>query len=129
FKLIFHFHKSDTLRILFPTLVSLGIVTAAVCYVENQYLVNRIPSLTIFHQITGFVISLVLVFRINTAYDVWWEGRKLWGALVNNSRTLATRIDVLLPQEDSIARKEIYELVSNFPYALKDHLRNNSGTD
>jgi putative membrane protein len=33
----------------------------------------------------GFVISL-LVLRTNTAYDRWWEGRKLWGSLVNNSQ-------------------------------------------
>jgi putative membrane protein len=48
------------------------------------------------HNMLGFVISLLLVFRTNTAYDRWWEGRKMWGALVNNSRNLAIKLSVML---------------------------------
>lgn len=125
FKLIIHFHKSDTFRILFPTMLLLGSVTWAVCFVEKRYLPMDVPALTIFHQISGFIISLVLVFRINTAYDRWWEGRKLWGSLVNNSRNLAIKLHSLIPREEAALREELYKLISNFPFALKEHLRNN----
>lgn len=103
----------------------LGTVTAAICFVEKKFLSIEIPALTIFHQISGFIISLVLVFRINTAYDRWWEGRKLWGALVNNSRNLAIKLHVLLPANARAARQELWLLISNYPFALKEHLRNN----
>lgn len=125
FKLIVHFHKSDTFRILFPTMFVLGLVTACVCYLEKKYVTNTIPSITMFHQILGFVISMVLVFRINTAYDRWWEGRKLWGSLVNNSRNLAMKLNMMIAKNDAKTRVEVHALISNFPFALKEHLRGN----
>ncbi len=124
FRLIIRFHKSDTFRILLPTLLLLGILTAVVCFIERHYIESNIPSITIFHQISGFVISMVLVFRINSAYDRWWEGRKLWGSLINNSRNLAIKLHAILPNEQK-TRSEVHALISNFPFALKEHLRNN----
>lgn len=124
FTLIFQFHKSDTFRILLPTMVVLGFFTYITCYLEKKFLTTEIPALTVFHQISGFIISMVLVFRINSAYDRWWEGRKLWGALVNNSRNLAIKLHNFIPKSDLETRKEMNALISNFPFALKDHLRN-----
>ncbi|MDI1356349.1 MAG: bestrophin family ion channel [bacterium] len=125
FKLIFHFHKSDTFRVLLPTMFVLGLLTAAVCYAESTYFENTYSQLTIFHQISGFVISLVLVFRINTAYDRWWEGRKLWGALVNTTRNLAIKLNAMLANGAREERSLLHGLISNYPFALKEHLRNN----
>jgi putative membrane protein len=39
-------------------------------------------------SILGTALSLLLGFRTNSAYDRWWEGRQIWGAIVNDSRTL-----------------------------------------
>lgn len=125
FQLIIHFHKSDTFRILFPTMFVLGGVTYGVCYLETKYITNTMPSITMFHQILGFVISMVLVFRINTAYDRWWEGRKLWGYLVNTSRNLAIKLNTMIEINDINKRKEVHALISSFPFALKEHLRGN----
>jgi len=125
FTLIFQFHKSDTFRILFPTMILLGFITGLLCFIEKRYLSIEIPSLTIFHQIAGFIISMVLVFRINTAYDRWWEGRKLWGALINTSRNLAIHLSTFIPQTDLKLRREMHILISNYPFALKEHLRGN----
>ena len=129
-KLIVHLHKSDTLRILLPAILLLGFITAVISYIEQHYLLNFIPAnLTVFHQISGFIISLVLVFRINSAYDRWWEGRKLWGSLINNSRNLALKLNAILPQNDVSARKEIQSLISNYAISLKEHLRGNSAEE
>jgi len=126
-KLILHFHKSDTMRILFPAMFLLGGITFLVSYVEQHYLRNFLPpNLTVFHQISGFIISLVLVFRINSAYDRWWEGRKLWGSLINNSRNLALKLNALFPKEDKYSRKKAQLLISNYALCLKEHLRGNS---
>ena len=70
----------------------MGGMTAGVCYVELQCLEEPVELSNVVHSLLGFVLSLFLVFRTNTAYDRWWEGRKQWGALVNVSRTLATRV-------------------------------------
>lgn len=129
FKLIFQFHKSDTFRILFPTMLLLGTITGLLCYIEKSYMTIEVPSLTIFHQIAGFIISMVLVFRINTAYDRWWEGRKLWGSLVNSMRNLAIHLDAFLPKDDLKIRQNVHLIMSNYPFALKEHLRGNNTTE
>jgi putative membrane protein len=74
------------------------------------------------HGLLGFVISMLLVFRTNTAYDRWWEGRKLWGALVNNSRNLAIKLSVMLPAEDKDNRNFFRKIIPAYAYALKKHL-------
>lgn len=75
-------------------------------------------------SLLGIVLSILLVFRTNTAYDRWWEGRKQWGALVNNTRNLALMLNVSLPKEDKDAREFFARHIANFCVALRDHLRN-----
>ena len=44
----------------------------------------------------GIAISLVLAFKLSQSYDRWWEARKIWGAIVNDSRTLVIQFEGLL---------------------------------
>ncbi len=127
-KLIVHLHKSDTMRILLPVILFLGLITAGVSYLEQRFLKDSLPAnLTVFHQISGFIISLVLVFRINSAYDRWWEGRKLWGALLNNSRNLALKLNAIIPRQENGTRNEMALLLAAYAVSLKEHLRGNTG--
>lgn len=71
----------------------------------------------------GLVLGLLLVFRTNTAYDRWWEARKLWGSLVNDSRNLAIKVTTCV-QADDAERDQLGRWLIRFAYALKDHLRN-----
>ena len=81
FSFIFNFHKADTFRKLLPLMFGIGIYSGAVAYLELEYWQfsqnSQVKNITIMHTMLGFVISLLLVFRTNTAYDRWWEGRKL----------------------------------------------------
>ncbi len=56
----------------------------------DQYVPIRIPSYG--GVILGTAISILLAFRTNAAYDRWWEARKVWGSIVNDSRNLARRV-------------------------------------
>src|SRR5262249_44584943 len=70
----------------------------------------------------------LIAFRNNHAYDRWWEARKLWGQLINESRNLCMKIRTL----EGIAaaeRQRIGRLISQFGAALKDHLRRRDGSD
>jgi ion channel-forming bestrophin family protein len=120
FSLIFKFHKSDTFRILMPAMLCLGVYGLAVAYILLDLLGLTFKSSTILHSLLGFVISLLLVFRTNTAYDRWWEARKLWGALVNNSRNFAIKAKSIFPESE---HEYIKTLLANFCIALKHHLR------
>lgn len=70
----------------------------------------------------SLVIGLLLAFRINRAFDRWWEGRTLWGQLVNALRNLAAKANTLTPRDDP-ARDRLTELLVAFPQELRNHLR------
>ncbi len=55
--------------------------------------------------------------------DRWWEGRKLWGSLVNNNRNIALKLDQLLDNDQAQARQFFQLMIPNFAYVLKNHLR------
>lgn len=120
-KLIFVFHKSDTFRQLMPAMSGVAFFTALVAYLENDVLHVQFKNTTVVHSLVGFVLSMLLVFRTNTAYDRWWEGRRLWGSFVNNSRNLALKLSVLLDEDAD--KKEFRILISNYVWAAKEHLR------
>ncbi|MBQ0909047.1 hypothetical protein KBJ98_10070 [Flavobacterium sp. F-328] len=125
FTFIFRFHKADTFRKLFPVMIAIGIYSGVVGYVEVEYWKlaedSYVRNITIMHGMLGFVISLLLVFRTNTAYDRWWEGRKLWGALVNNSRNLALKLAAILKDEEDVAF--FRNLIPNYAFVLNLHLK------
>lgn len=120
-KLIFTLHKSDTFRMMLPGIVGVALFTGVIAYLENDVFNVTFKNTTAIHALVGFVLSLLLVFRTNTAYDRWWEGRKLWGSFVNNSRNLALKLSVLeLTKEE---KSLFWNLISNYVFASKEHLR------
>lgn len=70
----------------------------------------------------SLVIGLLLAFRVNRAYDRWWEARMLWGTLVNASRNLAVKTNNVVTRRDE-SFKLFCSLLSEFPNVLRDHLR------
>ncbi|HMC96557.1 MAG TPA: bestrophin family ion channel [Flavobacteriales bacterium] len=119
-------HRSDTFLRLLPYLLLMGLFTAVVGWIEVEYLrleqKSYVSHLTLMHSLLGFAISILLVFRTNTAYDRWWEGRKLWGQLVNTSRNLAVKIDAYVP-EDATTRSFYARLIPLFAHELRSHLQ------
>jgi putative membrane protein len=121
FTLIIQFHKSDTFRRLLPSLFFIGLYAAIIVYSEVHFFHLETKNPTVMHSILGFVLSMLLVFRTNSAYDRWWEGRKLWGSTVNNSRNLALKLSVILVHQKD--KQEIKHLITNYVFAFKNHLR------
>lgn len=125
FTYIFRFHKSDSFRALFPILLIIAAYSGIIAYLEIEYFkltdTSHIKNLFVIHTTLGFVISLLLAYRINSAYDRWWEGRKLWGALVNNSRNLAIKLSVILKDEKDLAY--FRKLIPSYASMLNKHLK------
>lgn len=125
FNFIFHIHKADTFRKLWPLMLSVGAFSGVVALLELHYFKlsgnNSVSNINMVHSILGFVISLLLVFRTNTSYDRWWEGRRLLGELTNVSRNLAIKIKAL-----KLGKEEIdffNYAIPKYAFVLKDHLR------
>lgn len=68
------------------------IYSLAIAMIHNFLLKVPISIPLSIPAILGTVISLLLGFRSNQAYDRWWEARQVWGAIVNDSRTLARQV-------------------------------------
>ena len=122
---IFHIHKADTFRKLWPLMLSVAVFSAIIAFVELNYLklaeTTYIKNVGMMHNLLGFVISMLLVFRTNTSYDRWWEGRRLLGALTNVSRNFAIKIRAL---NLGIDETEFFKYgIPKYAFALKEHLR------
>lgn len=130
FDILFQIHKSDTLRKLFPMMLIIALYSALAVYAETRYVdlsdKDYLSNLPVFHSLLGFALSLLLVFRTNTAYDRWWEGRRHWGALTNNSRNLAIKLQAILPPSDAVNRDFFKKMIPLYAAVLKEHLQLNS---
>lgn len=82
-------------------------------------------SLTL-HGIVGTALGLLLVFRTNASYDRFWEGRKLWGSIVNETRNLARLVTVHLAPEPAL-RDAVLAWAAAWPYAAMHRLRGETG--
>jgi len=81
-----------------------------------------IPPETSPVQYTGGVLALLLVLRTNAGYERWWEGRKLWGGIVNQSRNLAIKALAYGPT-DARFREDVVRWTAAFCHAARRSLR------
>lgn len=123
-------HKSDTLKTLGSGMIAMAVYAGIVAYLEIEYFKidkdSSIRNISLIHTLLGFVLSMLLVFRTNTAYDRWWEGRKLLGKMVNDSRNLAIKLHAILPEDDKENRDFFKKYLCFFPHLLSRHLSKQS---
>ncbi|NCT56635.1 MAG: hypothetical protein GW760_02845 [Legionella sp.] len=74
-------------------------------------------------EYAGLVMGLILVFRVNAGYDRWWEARKVWGSLVNNSRNLAIIISSYVSRNKTQEIQQLMNYLAAMPYLMKNNLR------
>jgi ion channel-forming bestrophin family protein len=116
--------------------VELIVITLYAIAVAIEHAWFNLPTLSLpfsVPMIMGTVISLLLGFRSNQAYDRWWEARTIWGAIVNDSRTLARQIKTL--SKEAYQGEEFFFFKQRFIkrqiawcYSLSRSLRNQEPT-
>lgn len=116
--------KGSVLLAIYPRVIAFGFFGV---FVSLLYYFKLPVSQPIFESvIPSIVLGLLLVFRTNTAYDRFWEGRKCWGSMVNDTRNLAREIwvsiDEINPEDKNNKIAMLYLLVA-FSVATKLHLR------
>ncbi len=124
--LIFHSYSKRVLVKLWPALAFMMVYSTVICYFFLEYFklhqADFQPTIAM-HQLLGIVLGLFLVFRTNTAYDRWWEGRRLWGGLVNSTRNFAMKINACVSKENHEDRDWFAKMIPNFVFAMKENLR------
>ncbi|MFA5504240.1 MAG: bestrophin family ion channel [Vulcanimicrobiota bacterium] len=116
------FFASKIFRTLAVISLALGVYTVIVHKIEPLLFEEDLNFATTISGFFGLTMSILMVYRTNGAYDRWWEGRKVWGQLVNECRNLVVKACTLsqAPVEETQA---LQALVAAFPPALRDHLR------
>lgn len=117
--------KSMILKRVMPRIIPnivVAVITTVMYEGVSEFFSNgqTISVSTLPHTFVATVMSLLLVFRTNAAYDRFWEARKLWGRLVNVSRAFARLTAVALPRDHA---RLVATLEVMFPYALMHHLQ------
>lgn len=132
FRSVFEIHRSDTFRKLWPYIILAALASWGIAYLELEYLKlsdkSWLKNITQVHNLLGFALSLLLVFRTNTAYDRWWEARRQWGGLTNASRTLAIKLNAFLAKDDRNHRNIFRKAIPLFAQSLFSHLRSDYTT-
>jgi putative membrane protein len=115
--------RGSVIPALLPRILLCTGIGAGAAYLHFNF-AFKLPSIA--HTLLGVALGLLLVFRTNASYDRFWEGRKLFGALVNRSRDLTRQAAVYIEgdsPEAHAARREIQRLIVMFFMLLKQYLR------
>ncbi len=123
FKIIFLW-RSSVIPAIIPRVIFCGLFGLLISLIHYYYTDVGLPILS--SVVPSIVLGLLLVFRTNTAYERFWEGRKLWGSLVNSIRNLARMIWISVSEsspKDLEEKIQILHLLVVFAIATKLHLR------
>ncbi len=112
-----------------PRILTVTVTSMFVTYLELYYSIQEYTLTTTPFLLLGVIMGIFLAFRTNASYDRYWEGRKLWGALVNTSRSLTRQTCFMLNSVHDIMelqhlRQAFVKRVIAFVHALRCHLRN-----
>src|SRR3954452_23018820 len=123
FKLLFVW-KGSVLPEILPRLVVLLILSIIVVYLHGEFFHYKIPLNAAPFTLIGIALAIFLGFYNNASYDRFWEGRKLWGALLNDTRSLCHQALTMSKDKENgqEQRNFIHGLIA-FTHALKHQLR------
>jgi ion channel-forming bestrophin family protein len=116
------FHNTPIFGRIWVTVAVLA-VYAGIVEIIGTYVTLKVTTVGAqFQGFLGLVLGMLLVFRTNTSYERWWEGRKLWGQLVNDIRNLAIKVQTCV-RADAEDKQRVGRWLCDFAFALKGHLR------
>ncbi|MBV4358251.1 bestrophin family protein [Pinibacter aurantiacus] len=112
----------------------ISLYTTAIWFAVKEFNLHHTSIPLGVPAILGTVISLLLAFRSNQAYDRWWEARIIWGAIVNDSRTFTRQIQCFVePDYANDVKKAFQQRMVNrqiaWTYSLGQSLRGLNATD
>jgi ion channel-forming bestrophin family protein len=108
-----------------PQLLIVAVLSVLAVWTEGTIFKHKVPLNATPFTLVGVALALFLGFRNSSAYDRWWEGRKLWGALVNTMRTLTRQVLTMTGDVPKAAKdkREFIDMLVAFTYAMRDQLR------
>src|SRR5262245_33135075 len=116
--------RGSMVREILYRVLSCVLFSALVVYVDHRHF--RVGLSEKAHSLVTVALGLLLVFRTNAAYDRFWEGRKLWGSIVNESRNLARTATTWLAGDQELAARVVRWNIA-FAWTTMHQLRGTQG--
>ena len=111
------------LKKVWPDVLYTGIIGTIVSYLTHVFM-EVLPAMPIaIPAFLGTAISVILSFKLNQSYDRWWEARKIWGAIVNDSRNFVLQLQSFIGNNGDDIRKMTLRQIG-WCYSLGQTLRN-----
>ena len=103
-------------------------IFSSVLYFSSDYLINLNIPISV-GAFLGTAIALLLSFKLSQSYDRWWEARKIWGSIVNDSRTLVMQLHSFTNKENrTVTDRMAYRQIA-WCYSLSQNLRNENASE
>jgi ion channel-forming bestrophin family protein len=117
--------RGSMMKQMLPQLLIMAALSVLAVWTEGTIFKHKVPLNATPFTLVGVALALFLGFRNSSAYDRWWEGRKLWGALVNTMRTLTRQVLTMTGDVPKAAKdkREFIDMLVAFTYAMRDQLR------
>lgn len=113
--------RGSMMKQLLPQLVIVAVLSVLAVWTEGNIFAHKVPLNATPFTLVGVALALFLGFRNSSAYDRWWEGRKLWGGVANPARSLARQ--ALTMTGEAAGKREFINMLIAFTYAVRDQLR------
>ncbi|MET4140442.1 bestrophin family ion channel [Pedobacter sp. UYP1] len=127
-RMLFIWKGSVLPQILFRLLLLL-FISIVIVYFRGSFFNYKIQLNPGPFTLFGIALAIFFGFRNNVSYDRFWEGRKLWGSLLNTTRSLTRQAQTLVQTEDKEEINDFVDLLISFTYALKHQLRHTDATN
>jgi putative membrane protein len=118
-------HRMPVFKRIWFYLTLMAVYTVAAHFLVDRSITAAFLKEAVSIGCANLILGLLLVFRTNSAYERWSEGRRLWGQLMNESRSLSLKVSRYLKIPDQ-QKDEFGELIVSYAFALKHHLRDSS---
>jgi ion channel-forming bestrophin family protein len=118
--------RGSVLRQILPQLALIALLSTAVVWTHGTIGGWKLTLTATPFTLFGVALAIFLGFRNNASYERFWEARKLWGALINDSRSVARQVMTLTTGTPEEKRRLVYLLIA-LVHALRHQLRNTDG--
>ena len=119
-----------------PRLIGVTVIATVITVLHEAYGVFPTSLTPLPFSLIAVALGIFLGFRNNTSYDRFWEGRKLWGALVNTTRSITRQtLTLIAPDQDDevddvqALQIEIVHRVIAYVHVFRQHLRDEDALD
>jgi putative membrane protein len=121
--------RGSVLKKIVVQLVTITLFSLSIYFFKGKIFDYKVHLNPTIFTLIGLALAIFMGFCNSASYDRYWEGRKLWGSLVIETRSLTRQIFSLVDGPSNEEKQEIVKMISAFSWSLNEQLRDKEGTE